>query len=179
MMNITYLGRKTTVKDSFKAYAEKRLKRLEKFFSDDPSVTVVVTNEGDEETVEVTIKSRGMFFRGERSSRDRQVSLDLVADVLASQIVRNKNRLERRLKAPVPMPAEAAPLEAEMEDAGPDALVKTKTFAVGVMDVEEAILQMNLLGHEFFMFRSGDSGEINVVYRRKDGNYGLLEPIHD
>lgn len=178
MMNITYLGRKTTVKDTFKAYAEKRLKRLEKFFDDDPSVTVVVTNEGDEETVEVTIKSRGMFFRGEKSSRDRQVSLDLVADVLASQIVRNKNRLERRLKAPVPMPEEIASLGAET-DASPDALVKTKKFAVGVMDVEEAILQMNLLGHEFFMFRNGDSGEINVVYRRKDGNYGLLEPVHD
>lgn len=176
MMNITYLGRKTTVKDSFKGYAEKRLKRLEKFFGDDPTVTVVVTNQGEEETVEVTIKSRGMVFRGEKTSKDRQVSLDLVADALASQIVRNKNRLERRLKAPVPMPEEIAPTEAE-HDA--DALVKTKKFAVGVMDVEEAILQMNLLGHEFFMFRNGDSGEINVVYRRKDGNYGLLEPVHD
>lgn len=176
MMNITYLGRKTTVKDSFKGYAEKRLKRLDKFFGDDPTVTVVVTNQGDQETVEVTIKSRGMVFRGEKTSKDRQVSLDLVADALASQIVRNKNRLERRLKAPVPMPEEIAPVETD-HDA--DALVKTKKFAVGVMDVEEAILQMNLLGHEFFMFRSGDSGEINVVYRRKDGNYGLLEPVHD
>lgn len=103
MMNITYLGRKTTIKDSFKEYAAKRLKRLEKFFDDDPNVMIVVTNEGDEETVEVTIKSRGMFFRGEKTSRDRQISLDLVADVLSSQIVRNKNRLERRLKTPVPV----------------------------------------------------------------------------
>ena len=98
MMNITYLGRKTTIKDSFKEYAEKRLKRLEKFFDDDPNVMIVVTNEGEEETVEVTIKSRGMFFRGEKASKDRQISLDLVVDVLSSQIVRNKNRLERRLK---------------------------------------------------------------------------------
>lgn len=178
MMNITYLGRKTTVKDSFKGYAEKRLKRLEKFFGDDPTVTVVVTNQGDQETVEVTVKSRGMVFRGEKTSKDRQVSLDLVVDALSSQIVRNKNRLERRLKAPVPMPEELAPAQIG-KDAGPDALVKTKKFAVGVMDVEEAILQMNLLDHEFFMFRNGDSGEINVVYRRKDGNYGLLEPVHD
>lgn len=175
MMNITYLGRKTTIKDSFKEYAAKRLKRLDKFFDDAPDVMIVVTNEGEEETVEVTIKSRGMFFRGEKTSKDRQISLDLVADVLTSQIVRNKNRLERRLKAPVPMPEDIAP----MDDAGPDALVKTKKFPVAVMDVEEAILQMNLLGHEFFMFRNGDSGEINVVYRRKDGNYGLLEPVQD
>ena len=61
----------------------------------------------------------------------------------------------------------------------PDVLVKTKKFYVGIMDVEEAILQMNMLDHEFFMFRNGDSGEVNVVYRRKDGNYGLLEPIND
>ena len=160
MMNITYLGRKTTIKDSFKEYAAKRLKRLEKFF--------------DEETVEVTIKSRGMFFRGEKTSRDRQISLDLVADVLSSQIVRNKNRLERRLKTPVPVIEE---LTGELEQEGPDTLVKTKKFPVAVMDVEEAILQMNLLGHEFFMFRNGETGEINVVYRRKDGNYGLLEPV--
>ena len=66
MMNISYLGRKTTIRDSFKEYAQKRLKRLEKFFDDDPNVTIVVTNEGDEETVEVTIKSKGMFFRGRR-----------------------------------------------------------------------------------------------------------------
>ena len=174
MMNITYLGRKTTIKDSFKEYAAKRLKRLEKFFDDDPNVMIVVTNEGDEETVEVTIKSRGMFFRGEKTSRDRQISLDLVADVLSSQIVRNKNRLERRLKTPVPVIEE---LTGELEQEGPDTLVKTKKFPVAVMDVEEAILQMNLLGHEFFMFRNGDSGEVNVVYRRKDGNYGLLEPV--
>ncbi len=176
MMNITYLGRKTTIKDSFKEYAAKRLKRLEKFFDDDPNVMIVVTNEGDEETVEVTIKSRGMFFRGEKTSRDRQISLDLVADVLSSQIVRNKNRLERRLKTPVPVIEE---LTGELEQEGPDTLVKTKKFPVAVMDVEEAILQMNLLGHEFFMFRNGDSGEVNVVYRRKDGNYGLLEPVQN
>ncbi len=174
MMNITYLGRKTTIKDSFKEYAAKRLKRLEKFFDDDPNVMIVVTNEGDEETVEVTIKSRGMFFRGEKTSRDRQISLDLVADVLSSQIVRNKNRLERRLKTPVSVIEE---LTGELEQEGPDTLVKTKKFPVAVMDVEEAILQMNLLGHEFFMFRNGETGEINVVYRRKDGNYGLLEPV--
>ena len=174
MMNITYLGRKTTIKDSFKEYAAKRLKRLEKFFDDDPNVMIVVTNEGDEETVEVTIKSRGMFVRGEKTSRDRQISLDLVADVLSSQIVRNKNRLERRLKTPVPVIEE---LTGELEQEGPDTLVKTKKFPVAVMDVEEAILQMNLLGHEFFMFRNGETGEINVVYRRKDGNYGLLEPV--
>ena len=174
-MKISYMGKKTTIKDSFKNYAEKRLKKLEKFFDDDPTATIIVTNENEKETVEVTIKSRGMFFRAEKVSDDRQISLDMVVDVLQSQIVRNKDRLEKRYKG-APAPFSELPDEEPQEM---DALVRTKKFPVGVMDVEEAILQMNLLGHEFFMFRNGETGEINVVYRRKDGNYGLLEPIQD
>ena len=123
----------------------------------------------------MTVKSRGMFFRAERDSNDRLTSLDLAVDVLTQQIVRNKNRLEKRFKG-----AELPLLEEPDHEAyAPDVLVKTKKFAVGVMDVEEAILQMNMLGHEFFMFRNGDTGEINVVYRRRDDNYGLLEPMPD
>jgi len=177
-MKISYIGKKTVIKDSFKDYAEKKLSKLEKFFDDDPMITVVVSNHDEEETVEVTIKSHGIFFRAEKVSDDRIVSMDLVLDVLTKQIVKNKTRLERKFRdrsfpelleayLPEPVPHEA------------DVLVKTKKFHVGVMDVEEAILQMNMLDHEFFMFRSGDTGEMNVVYRRKDGNYGLLEPISD
>ncbi len=178
-MKITYIGKKTVVKDQFKEYAEKRLRKLEKFFDDDPNVTVVVSNNNEEETVEVTIKSHGMFFRAEKTSDDRQVSMDLVVDILTNQIVRNKNRLEKRMKAKG-IPVFLEDLEpVAPEDEEPDVLVKTKKFQVAVMDVEEAILQMNMLDHEFFMFRSGDTGEVNVVYRRKDGNYGLLEPIAD
>lgn len=174
-MNINYIGKKTVIKDSFKEYAAKRLKKLEKFFDDDPTVNIIVTNENEIETVEVTVKSRGMFFRAERDSNDRLTSLDLAVDVLTQQIVRNKNRLEKRFKG-----AELPLLEEPDHEAyTPDVLVKTKKFAVGVMDVEEAILQMNMLGHEFFMFRNGDTGEINVVYRRRDDNYGLLEPMPD
>ena len=174
-MNINYIGKKTVIKDSFKEYAEKRLKKLEKFFDDDPMVTIIVTNEDEIETVEVTVKSKGVFFRAERDSNDRLTSLDLAVDVLVQQIVRNKNRLEKRFKGAELLLAE----EHDHEDYAPDVLVKTKKFYVGVMDAEEAILQMNMLGHEFFMFRNGETGEINVVYRRKDDNYGLLEPIVD
>ncbi|MEG1942561.1 MAG: ribosome-associated translation inhibitor RaiA [Angelakisella sp.] len=176
-MKISYIGKKTVIKDSFKEYTEKKLSKLAKFFDDDPVATVVVSNHEEEETVEVTIKSHGMFFRAEKSSDDRVVSIDLVLDVLTQQIVRNKTRLEKKFHdRSFPELLESYLPDAPTDD---DVLVKTKKFHVGVMEVEEAILQMNMLDHEFFMFRNGDSGEINVVYRRKDGNYGLLEPIGD
>ena len=95
-MTVNYIGKKTVIRDSFKEYAEKRLKKLGKFFDDDPVVNIIVTNHNEDETVEVTIQSHGMFFRAERTSDDRQTSLDLVLDVLQKQIVRNKERLDRK-----------------------------------------------------------------------------------
>ncbi|MEG1686789.1 MAG: ribosome-associated translation inhibitor RaiA [Angelakisella sp.] len=174
-MKVSYIGKKTVIKDSFKEYAEKKLSKLVKFFDDNPVIVVVVTNNNEEETVEVTIKSHGIFFRAEKVSDDRFISMDLVLDVLTSQIIKNKSRLESKIRDNI-VPDELEQLFPEVH-AEADVLVKTKKFYVGVMDAEEAILQMNMLDHEFFMFRNGDSGEINVVYRRRDGNYGLLEPI--
>ena len=162
-MTVNYIGKKTVIRDSFKEYAEKRLKKLGKFFDDDPVVNIIVTNHNEDETVEVTIQSHGMFFRAERTSDDRQTSLDLVLDVLQKQIVRNKERLEKRLKSAMDFTAFGSADVLEEE----------------TMDAEEAILQMNMLGHTFFLFRSPETGEINVVYRRKDGNYGLLQPLDD
>mgnify|MGYP004557219837 FL=1 len=177
-MTVNYIGKKTVIRDSFKEYAEKRLKKLGKFFDDDPVVNIIVTNHNEDETVEVTIQSHGMFFRAERTSDDRQTSLDLVLDVLQKQIVRNKERLEKRLKSSMDFTAFSA--EEVLEEAVPATeLVKTKKFHVETMDAEEAILQMNMLGHTFFLFRSPETGEINVVYRRKDGNQGLLQPLED
>lgn len=177
-MKISYIGKKTTIKDSFKEYAEKKLSKLAKFFDDDPTVNVMVYNHNEEETVEITVHSHGIFFRAEKTSDDRFVSLDLALDVLSNQIVKNKDRLVKKFRGrAMPQFLDEIPAETAAHDA--DSLVKTKKFSVGVMDVEEAILQMNMLDHEFFMFRNGDSGEINVVYRRKDGNYGLLEPMEN
>lgn len=178
-MTVNYIGKKTVIRDSFKEYAEKRLKKLGKFFDDDPVVNIIVTNHNEDETVEVTIQSHGMFFRAERTSDDRQTSLDLVLDVLQKQIVRNKERLEKRLKSSMDFTAFGTADVLEEEVVPATELVKTKKFHVETMDVEEAILQMNMLGHTFFLFRSPETGEINVVYRRKDGNYGLLQPLDD
>ncbi len=171
-MTTKYIGRKTTVRDSFKEYADKKIAKLDKFFENDAVATVVVSNNTPDETVEVTIKSAGMFFRAEKTSHDRIVSLDMVMDVLTRQIVKNKQKLDKKFRVPVPDDF----FDPKEEDTKVPELVKRKSFYVGVMTPDEAVLQMEMIGHEFFMFRDAESGEINVVYKRKDGNYGLLIP---
>ena len=171
-MNIVITARKTTVKDSFKERVEKKLAKFDRFF-DDASATVVVTNERDRETVEITIQSMGMFFRAEKTTGDRIDSLESVTDSLMKQIIRNKSKLQKKFRSPAFVePVADEPLYEE-ENAH---VAKVKTFPVKPMTVEEAILQMNLLGHTFFMFRNADSGEIYVVYSRRNGDYGLLVP---
>ena len=169
-MNITISARNTSVKDSFKARVEKKLKKLDRFF-DDAKAFVTVTNEGERETVEVTIKAEKLVFRAEKTTSDRIDSLESVVDSLFRQIVKNKSKLQDRLKASAFNPEyDDAPYQPEEYR-----VVRTKRFAVKPMDVEEAILQMNMLGHNFFVFRNGSSGEINVVYKRNNGAYGVIE----
>ena len=171
-MNIKLTARNTTVRDSFKQSLEKKLSKLDRFFDDSANAIVTVIHENGRETVEVTIKAGGMFFRAEKTSADRLDSLDTVVDALFRQIVKNKTKLEKRLRNTAFDPGYdddfiGAPNTYEV--------VKSKRFHVKPMDVEEAILQMNLIGHSFYMFRNMEGGEISVVYKRDDGNYGLLE----
>ncbi len=177
-MNIKISARKTTVKDSFREKVEKKLSKLERFFSDDANATVVISNVRDRETVEVTVQSRGMIFRAERTTDDRLTALDDVIDSLTRQIVKNKSKLERKGKTkPISMEGFET-YTAELSDDVYE-LVKTKQFELKPMSSEEAILQMNLLDHHFFMFENEETGKICVVYRRKDGDYGMLEPQFD
>ena len=170
-MNITISARNTVVKDSFKERVEKKLRKFDRFF-DDAKAFVTVTNEGERETVEVTIKAEKLVFRAEKTTSDRIDSLESVCDLLFRQIVKNKNKLEHRLKA--------SAFNAEYDDAPyqPEEyqVVRTKRFPVKPMDVEEAILQMNMLSHDFFMFKNAETGDVNVVYKRADDNYAVLEP---
>ncbi|MDR2909455.1 MAG: ribosome-associated translation inhibitor RaiA [Oscillospiraceae bacterium] len=172
-MNITTTGRNTSIRDAFKASLQKKLSKLDRFFDEDASAIVTVINEGGRETVEVTIKSGGMTFRAEKTSGDRLDSLDVVVDALFKQIVKNKTRLEKRLRKTAFEPGYDSDFIGSTESYE---IVKSKRFQVKPMDVEEAILQMNLIGHSFFMFRNIEGGEICVVYKRNNGNYGLLEP---
>jgi len=174
-MNITISSRKTTVKDSFREWAEKKLKKLDRFFEEDAQAAIVVTNERERETVEITVQSRGMIFRAEKTSADRLDSLDAVVESITKQIIKNKNKLEKKGKT------KAATLEgfedyvADLHDEEYN-VVKTKAFDLKPMSVDEAILQMNMLDHQFYMFQNDANDLVCIVYKRNDGNYGLLEP---
>lgn len=172
-MTINMTARNTTIRDSFKNNLKKKLSKLNRFFDDEVVAHVTVTNENGRETVEVTIKSQDLFFRSEKTAGDRLDALDVVVDALFRQIVKNKSKLQKRMRNTA--------FDAGYDDdyIGADEsyeIVRNKRFNVKPMDVEEAILQMNLVGHSFYMFRNSDSGEICVVYKRKDGKYGILEP---
>ena len=172
-MKVNITGRKINLRESFKEHTQKKLEKIDRFFGDDADAQVTVSLEKDRKTVEVTVKNKGMIYRAEETAVDPEDALDAVVDALVRQIRKNKTRVEKRLRESAfdMLPVDDEPFEEEDY-----AVVRTKKFPVKPLDVEEAILQMNLLGHQFYMFRNMDSGEVNVVYVRHDGTYGLIEP---
>lgn len=172
-MKITIVGRKVNLRNNFKELAERKLSKFNRIFDEDAEATVTVTVERNRQTVEITIKQRGMIYRAEETCMEMNEALDHVIAALGRQIRRNKTRLEKAKKVSPDIDFPDALYDEPDEEIQ---VSRVKRFTVKVMTPEEAILQMNMLGHQFFMFRDDDSGEINVVYRRKDGDYGLLVP---
>lgn len=172
-MNITIVGRKCTPRESFKAHAEKKLQKVEKFFGEDAAAKITATVEKNIKIVEITLQKGGFLFRAQERSQDLEDALDACVDSLIRQIRKNKTKLERRLRE-VSFD-EVFNTSAETEEQDFD-IVRTKTVLLKPQTVEEAILQMNMLGHTFFMFRNADTEKINVVYKRRDGGYSVLEP---
>lgn len=179
-MKITITGRKVNLRENFKNLAIKKLSRFDRIFDEDAKAHVVVTLEKNRQTVEITIKSRSMIYRAEATDVEMNDALDQVINALGRQIRKNKSRLAKQVHSRALDQYVENYLtndnHNEDDEESKYNVVRTKHFCVKPADVEEAILQMNLLGHQFFMFRNRESGEINVVYKRKDGNYGLLEP---
>lgn len=173
-MKITYTERKVNLRDNFKDRVEKKLKKFDRVFSDDAQAFVVATVDKNSQTVEITIKDKSMVYRAEKTMPEMNDAVDKCVDVLGRQLRKNKSRLEKRLRqgsleelvAPVEEPVD----EDEFE------VVKVKDIPVKPITVEEAILQMNMVGHKFYMFTNADTSEVNVVYLRDDGKYGLLQP---
>ena len=177
-MKVAITGRKVSLRENFKELAEKKLSRFDRIFDEDAQAKVVVTLEKNRQTVEITIRSGGMFYRAEATGPEMNAALDEVVEALGSQIRRNKVRLDKRVRSAAALDAFLSDYSGGEGEESPEEynVVRTKRFFVKPLSVEEAILQMNLLEHQFFMFRNQENGEIKVVYRRKDGNYGLLEP---
>ncbi len=178
-MKINVRGKNIEVTPALIEYAEKRLSKLDKHFDDKTDVQVVLSVIRDDHIVEVTVNVNGLMLRAEESTGDMYASIDLVVEKLERQIKKYKTRMTRSLRQRGVriMSEKHAAMEAE-ERAGeePPRIVRTKRFTLKPMTVEEAILQMDLLGHNFFVFSSAESEAVNVIYRRRDGHYGLIEP---
>lgn len=176
-MKFIISGKNIELTEALRNKTVKKLGKLEKFFNTDTDVYVTMSVEKNRHIVEVTIPFNGMVLRAEESSNDMYAGIDMVIDVLERQVRRHKTRLKKRLyNGAIKTEYFDSSSKQDIKEEGEFKIVRSKKFAVKPMVVEEAILQMNLLGHQFFVFRNADSEETSVVYKRKDGNYGLIEP---
>lgn len=176
-MKINIHGSKVAITDSIKEKIEDKLGKLDKYFETPDSITanVVVRVQGVNQVVEVTIPAKRMILRAEVASKDLYNSIDLVQEKLERQIRKNKARMNKKANrdsvADFVLDFEVE----EVEEEDQSLIVKRKEIDMKPMSEEEAILQMNMLGHEFFIFRDSETNDIALIYRRKDGNYGLIE----
>jgi putative sigma-54 modulation protein len=184
-MRTVVKGKSLEVSEPLRAYAEEKIGRLDRYLDNISEATVELSvekakNAEERFVVQVTMAANGTILRGEEKASDLYTAIDSVLDIMQSQIVRYKEKSYRsKNKGRAPgvkgIAAEPSPEVSEEGEELPR-VVKTKRFAIKPMDVEEAIDQMELLGHDFFVFFNAGTEEVNVLYRRRDGNYGLIEP---
>ncbi|MCX7772374.1 MAG: ribosome-associated translation inhibitor RaiA [Clostridia bacterium] len=168
-------GKHVSVTPAMQEKAEKKLSKFEKFFKPDAEAILTFNVEKDRFTFEVAIHSKGTIIRAEECSSDMYTSMDLVVEKLERQMRKYKTRLGKKIHQEAMVP-ENFVIQEEIDEDTELGIVKTKRFPLKPMDVEEAILQMNLLAHNFFVFTNSENETVNVVYKRKDGRYGLIEP---
>ena len=173
-MAITVRGKNLEITPALRDYVEKRVKKVTKYFDKTGDIAVILKVEKGRHQVEVTVPVDGILLRGEESTADMYASIDQVMDKIEKQIEKHKTKLTKKFRGGGFRADVASTVTVpEVDD---EIIVRTKKFAVKPMDPEEAILQMNLLHHDFFMFLNIETEQVNLVYRRKDGQFGLLEP---
>ena len=177
-MRYTITGRNMELTDGLREAVENKIGRLDKFFAADTEAKVTMGTDGSLQRIEVTIPTKVGMIRAEVTGRDLYSSIDDAAEIIEKQIKKFKNRLIDKKQSALPfsqifVDAPAEPEEQEIR------IVKSKTFALKPMDPEEACLQMEMLGHDFFVFLNSETNEVNVVYKRKSNTYGLIEPSGD
>ena len=173
-MKFNIHGKKIDVTDSIKSYIEEKIGRLDKYFEnpDNVTATVLIKLRGKDQVVEVTINANKFILRGEESHKDLYASIDKVSDKIERQIRKNKTRLKKKVVKDV---SKDFVLDFEEPEENDNVIVKRKTIQNKPMSEEAAILQMELLGHEFFAYKNEETNEVNIIYKRKDGDYGILE----
>lgn len=183
-MQIIFSGKHLEVTQALKDYAQAKLNKLSRFFDHVQEVKVTESVLRNQHIVEVTLKADGTLIRAEERSQDMYSSIDLVIDKLERQLSRYKGRFVSRTREslsgmkPNEVTTPAAPTD-KQGDEEQYTIVRTKRFAIKPMDPEEAAMEMELIGHDFYVFRNAENEEVNVIYRRRDGNYGLIEPVVD
>ena len=174
-MKINIRGSKLEVTDAIRNYLESKLKKLDKYFENPDEITanVVVRTRGIDQTAEITIPIKKAILRAEESNKDLYASIDFAVDKLERQIRKNKTRIKQKSnRENIDVFID---FEIDDEEQETNTIVKRKTIDMKPMSEDEAILQMNLLGHEFFIFKDADTENNAVIYKRKDGNYGIIE----
>lgn len=178
-MKIIVSGKNVEVTNALRNTVESKLEKLDKYFNNELEAQVTLSVQKNRQIIEVTIPINGSILRGEESTEDMYSAIDNVVDKLTKQLRRYKNKLEDKNRYKT-IRFENIPSYKESEKESEESkIVKTKRFAMKPMDAEEAVLQMELLGHNFYVFSDAETDEVNVVYKRKDGNYGLIEPEFD
>ena len=175
-MRTNIIGRQLNVYDDTKDMINEKLSKLDKYFGEEGSATVTLSHKRNLSTLEITIKASNTLFRSEVDAESFRDAMDKSIDNIERQIRKNKTRLRKKLREGLisDEAMESAPAADEQEDK--EIIIRTKTFEYTPMSAEEAIMQMNLLGHTFFVFNDAATEKTCVVYKRKDGNYGLIEP---
>ena len=164
-MKFVFTDKKVTLPGYVHAYAEKKVGKLDRYFKTEGEASITFSVEKDRNRAEVTVRSGSMILRASESSSDMRASIDACVSMIERQIRKNKSRLEKRLRT-----------DAFEEEEPEFKVVRTKRFPIKDMTVDEAILQMNLVGHTFFAFKNADMhGAFSVVYKRNDGGYGIIE----
>ncbi len=174
-MNITITGRNIELTDGLKSAVEEKLGKLDKYFTSEATANVTLSVEKDRQKIEVTIPVKGSIIRSEQVSNDMYVSIDLVEEVIERQLKRYRHKLIARQQEAKGYFKEDF-LSGEPVDEEDVQIIRSKRFGMKPMYPEDACIQMELLGHNFFVFRNAETDEVNVVYKRRGNTYGLIEP---
>ena len=176
MMSMKYIisGKNIEVTPGLRSAVEDKIGKLERYFTEETEIHVTLSVEKERQKIEVTIPVKGSIIRSEQVSNDMYVSIDLVEEVIERQLKKYKNKIVDQQQAAGNFQQEF--IEKEVEDDEEIKIIRTKRFGMKPMYPEDACIQMELLGHNFFVFQNAETEEVNVVYKRKGNTYGLIEP---
>jgi putative sigma-54 modulation protein len=173
-MKVNVIGKNMEITEALKNIIEKKISKFDRYFNPDVEAKTTLSVQKNRHTIEITIPFNGVILRAEEQNDDMYASLDLAVDKLERQIRKHKTKLEKRAHGNS-LKFQGIPKYENIEEDNDIKIVRTKKFAFKPMSAEEAVLQMELVGHSFFVYMNDDTSEVNVVYKRKDGHYGLIE----